>query len=64
MPTLPDLDTVEDGLIFKKCVRDRVVDAEADNQQIIASDEETEMQELLAQFSENKQQKILRCVPM
>eukprot|EP00731_Ephydatia_muelleri_P007665 Em0004g3a len=60
VPSLPDLDTVEDGLIFKKCVRDRVVDLQADNQQIIASDEETEMQELLAQFPDKKRRKILK----
>ena len=62
VPSLPDLDTVEDGLIFKKCVRDRVVDLQADNQQIIASDEETEMQELLAQFPDKKRRKILKYV--
>ena len=57
---LPDLDTMEDGLIFKQCVRDRVVDSSASNQQILASDEETEVQELLAGFSRKEQKRILK----
>ena len=59
-PVLPDLDTVEDGMIFKQCVRDRVVDSMASNQQILASDEETEVQEMLAGFSSKERKRILR----
>ena len=59
---LLDLDTVEDGMIFKQCVRDRVVDSAALNQQILASDEETEVQEMLAGFSRKERKRILRCV--
>ena len=59
-PILPDLDTVEDGMIFKQCVRDRVVDRMASNQQILASDEETEVQEMLAGFSSKERKRILR----
>ena len=59
-PMLPDLDTVEDGLIFRQCVRDRVVDSQADNQQFLASEEEGEVGELLAGFTKKEQRKILR----
>ena len=59
-PMLPDLDTVEDGMIFKQCVRDRVVDSMASNQQILASDEETEVQEMLSGFSSKERKRILR----
>lgn len=59
-PMLPDLDMVEDGLIFKQCVRDRVVDSLAGNQQILASDEETQVQELLSGFSKRERKKILK----
>ena len=57
---LPDLDTVEDGMIFNQCVRDRVVDSMASNQQILASDEETEVQEMLSGFSSKERKRILR----
>ena len=49
-------------MIFKQCVRDRVVDSAALNQQILASDEETEVQEMLAGFSRKERKRILRCV--
>lgn len=61
---LPDIDTVEDGLVFRQCVRGRVVDDAALNQQLVASgDEDGEagaLQELLAGFSRKQQRRILR----
>ena len=51
-------------MIFKQCVRDRVVDSTASNQQILASDEETEVQEMLAGFSKKERRRILRYVCM
>ena len=59
-PILLDMDTVEDGLIFNQCVRDRVVDDRAGNQQILASDDETEIQDLLAGLGEKERGRILR----
>ena len=59
-PVLPSLDAVEDGLMFKQCVRDRVVDTRASNQQILASDDETELQDLLATMSSREKKKMLR----
>ena len=64
-PTLPDLDTVEDGLIFRQCVRDRVVDPTADNQQIVTFQEEEEeggLGEMLAGFSRKERKRILKYV--
>ncbi len=60
--SLPDLDTVEDGLIFKQCVKDRVVDDRADNQQFVLSgeEEEGEVDSLLAGFSRKERRKILK----
>ena len=58
---LPDLDTLEDGLIFKQCVKDRVVDDMADNQQIILSDdEETRIGELLSGLSKKERKRVLK----
>ena len=65
-PILPDLDTIEDGLIFRQCVRDRVINPLARNQQILASEDEgeglegREVQQLLEGFSEKEKRKILR----
>lgn len=50
----------EDGLMFRQCVRDRVVDSSAGNQQILASDEETEIHDLLAGMSSKEKKKVLR----
>lgn len=57
---LPDIDTVEDGLIFKQCVRDKIVDSMADNQQILASDDETEIQDLMAGLSKKERKRVLK----
>ena len=51
---------VEDGLMFRQCVRDRVVDARASNQQILASDDETELHDLLATMDSHGKKKMLR----
>ena len=54
---------MEDGLIFRQCVKDKVVDPSAANQQILASDEdegETEYGKLLSGFSKKERKKILR----
>lgn len=53
-------DSGEDGLIYRQCVRDRVVDSSACNQQILASDDETEIQDLLAGMSSKEKKKVLR----
>ena len=42
---LLDLDMVEDGLIFKQCVREAIVDGSAANQQILASEGEGDAEE-------------------
>ena len=57
---LLDMDSMEDGLIFKQCVRDRVVDDKAGNQQILASDDETEIHDLLAGMGEKERRRILK----
>lgn len=59
---LPDLELMEDGLMFRQCVKDKVVDGRAANQQIIPSDEEgvDEYAELLAGFSKKERKKILK----
>lgn len=54
------LTSMEDGLMFRQCVRDRVVDSGASNQQILASDEETELHDLLATMGEKEKKKLLR----
>ena len=59
-PVSLNLDSVEDGLMFRQCVRDRVVDSSASNQQILASDEETEVQDLLAGMGSKEKKKMLR----
>ena len=59
-PAPENLDAREDGLMFRQCVRDRVVDTGASNQQILASDEETEIQELLATMGRKEKKKLLR----
>ena len=51
---------VEDGLMFRQCVRDRVVDSRASNQQILASDDETELHDLLATMDSRGKKKMLR----
>lgn len=51
---------MEDGLIFKQCVRDRIVDDAADNQQIIVSDDETQIGELLSGLSKKERKRVLR----
>lgn len=55
-------DSTEDGLTFRQCVRDRVVDSTAGNQQILASDEETEIHDLLAGMGEKEKRKMLKYV--
>ena len=61
---LPDLDTVEDGLIFKQCVREAIVDTAAANQQILASEDEEmvgdQYEELLTGFSKKERKRILK----
>ena len=59
---LPSLEVMEDGLVFRQCVRGRVVDDDARNQQIVASGDEgdDDLQQLLAGFSRKQQRKILR----
>ena len=54
------LTSLEDGLIFRQCVRDRVVDSGASNQQILASDDETELHDLLATMGKKEKKKLLR----
>ena len=49
-----------DGLAFRQCVRDRVVDGRASNQQILASDDETELHDLLATMDSRGKKKMLR----
>ena len=59
-PVSLGLDSVEDGLMFRQCVRDRVVDSSAGNQQILASDEETDIHDLLAGMGSKEKRKMLR----
>ena len=51
---------VADRLTFRQCVRDRVVDSGASNQQILASDDETELHDLLATMDSRGKKKMLR----
>ena len=59
-PILTDWDSVDDGLQFKQCVKDRIVDTTDPLQQYVVSDDETETTELLAQFSPKQRKRILR----
>lgn len=59
-PAPPSQHSGEDGLMFRQCVRDRVVDPTASNQQLLPSDEETEIQDLLATMSSKERKKVLR----
>jgi hypothetical protein len=59
-PVSVSQDSVDDGLMFRQCVRDRVVDSSASNQQILASDEETEIQDLLTGMDSKERKKMLR----
>ena len=52
--------STDDGLMFRQCVRDRVVDGRASNQQILASDDETELHDLLATMDSKGKKKMLR----
>ena len=56
----PSQQSGEDGLMFRQCVRDRIVDPTASNQQILPSDDETEIQDLLATMSSKERKKVLR----
>jgi hypothetical protein len=62
--SLADLDTAEDGFIFKQCVRDRVINSGASNQQILASDDDDNdiSQQILDQLSDKDKRKLLKCV--
>ena len=53
-------DSVDDGLMFRQCVQDRMVDSSASNQQILASDEETEIQDLLSGMDSKERKKMIR----
>ena len=53
-------DSVDDGLMFRQCVQDRIVDSRASNQQILASDEETEIQDLLTGMGSKEKRRMLR----
>ena len=59
-PPLQAPESMYDGLSFRQCVRDRVVDSGASNQQILASDEETELHDLLATMDSRGKKKMLR----
>ena len=59
-PILTDWDTIDDGLMFKQCAKDRVVDSADPLQQYVHSDEETEVHEMLAQFSPKQRRRILK----
>ena len=59
-PILTNWDTIDDGLKFKQCVKDRVVNKEDPLQQFVVSDNETEVVDLLAQFSPRQRKRILR----
>ena len=56
----PVSQSTDDGLMFRQCVRDRVVDGRASNQQILASDDETELHDLLATMDSKGKKKMLR----
>ena len=51
---------MDDGLQFKQCVKERIVDTTDPLQQYVVSDDETETTELLAQFSPKQRKRILR----
>ena len=59
-PIITNWDALDDGLQFKQCVKDRVVDGDDPLQQFVHSDDETEMIDLLTQFSPKQRKKILK----
>lgn len=60
-PALDEGPSLEDGLVFNQCVKDRIVNSDAPNQQIVASDEDgSDLDDLLAGFSKKERKKILR----
>ena len=61
-PASLSLDSMEDGLMFRQCVQGRVVDSSASNQQILPSDEETEIQDLLSGMDRKERKKMLRYI--
>ena len=63
-PIITNWDALDDGLQFKQCVKDRVVDSKDPLQQFVVSDDETEMVDLLAQFPPKQRKKILKYEPI
>ena len=59
-PILTNWDTIEDGLKFKQCARERRNNPDDPLQQYVVSDEEDEMADMLAQFSPRQRKKILK----
>ncbi len=61
-PIITNWDALDDGLKFKQCAKDRVVDGSDPLQQFVHSDDETEMIDLLAEFSPKQRKRILKLV--
>ena len=61
-PIITNWDALDDGLKFKQCVKDRVVNSDDPLQQYVVSDDETEMVDLLAQFSPKQRKRIMKYV--
>ena len=60
-PVITDWDSINDGLRFKQCVRDRIVDKNDPLQQFVVSDDESkEMEDILAQFSPKQRKRIMK----
>lgn len=60
-PIITDWDSINDGLRFKQCVKERVIDTKDPLQQFVVSDdEETAITDMLAQFSPHQRKKILK----
>ena len=62
VPIITDWDSINDGLKFKQCVKDRVIDSSDPLQQFVVSDddEEKELAKLLEQFPPEQRKRLLK----
>ena len=62
VPIITDWDSINDGLKFKQCVKDRVIDSSDPLQQFVVSDDDEEMElaKLLEQFPPEQRKRLLK----
>jgi hypothetical protein len=60
-PIITDWDSIDDGLKFKQCAKERSINSSDPLHQFVVSDDEgTEIDQILSQFSPRERKKILK----